>query len=105
MQDTLRIGTIVRGGEAVKVIPQIVGHGFESFNLNFWQTTYETDLIETAARLRELAAEHDFVISSVGIYGNPLNGSGDNADTLASWERLIDHAHLFGTDIIGGFTY
>lgn len=105
MQDTLRIGTIVRGGEAVKVIPQIVGHGFESFNLNFWQTISETDLIETAARLRELAAEHDFVISSVGIYGNPLNGSGDNADTLASWERLIDHAHLFGTDIIGGFTY
>ncbi|WP_339317473.1 sugar phosphate isomerase/epimerase [Paenibacillus sp. FSL R10-2734] len=104
MQDTLRIGTLVRGGEAVAVIPQIVQHGFESFNLNFWQTTGETNLVETAARVRGLAAEHDFVISSVGIYGNPLSGDGDNADTLASWERLIDHAHLFGTDIIGGFT-
>jgi hypothetical protein len=44
MHDTLRIGTLVRGGEAVAVIPQIVQHGFESFNLNFWQTTGDTNL-------------------------------------------------------------
>ncbi|WP_410514601.1 hypothetical protein PaeBR_09570 [Paenibacillus sp. BR2-3] len=56
MQDTLRIGILVGGGDAVRVIPQIIGHGFESFNLNFWQTTGETNLVETAARLRELAA-------------------------------------------------
>ena len=29
---------------------------------------------------------------------------GDNSDTLASWERLIDHAELFGTNLIAGFT-
>lgn len=104
MQDTLRIGTLVGGGDALRVIPQIIGHGFESFSLTFWQTTGTTDLAETAARLRELAAEHDFTISSVGIFGNPLTGTGDNSDTLASWERLIDHAHLFGTDLVSGFT-
>lgn len=104
MEDTMRIGTLVGGGDAVRVIPQIIGHGFESFSLTFWQTTGETNLTETAARVRELAAEHDFVISSVGIFGNPLTGSGDNADTLASWERLIDHAHLFGTGMVSGFT-
>ncbi|MRN53663.1 sugar phosphate isomerase/epimerase family protein [Paenibacillus monticola] len=104
MQDKLRIGTIVSGGDALRVIPQIVEHGFESFNLNFWQTTGDNDLVEMAARLRELAAEHDFVISSVGIYGNPLTGTGEHADALDSWKRLIDHAHLFGTDIISGFT-
>lgn len=30
MKDTMRIGTLVGGGDAVRVIPQIVGHGFES---------------------------------------------------------------------------
>ncbi|GMK37873.1 sugar phosphate isomerase [Paenibacillus sp. CCS19] len=104
MSNLLRIGTLVGGGDAVRVIPQIVGHGFESFSLTFWQTTGSVDLKETAARVRELADKHNFVISTLGIFGNPLTGSGDNADTLASWERLIDHAHLFGTDIVSGFT-
>ena len=104
MKDSLRIGTLVGGDSAVKVIPQIVSHGFESFSLTFWQTTGETDLVETAKRVRELGEKHNFVISTVGIFGNPLTGTGDNADTVASWERLIDHAHLFGTDIVSGFT-
>lgn len=100
----MRIGTLVGGGDAVRVIPQIVGHGFESFSLTFWQTTGETDLVETGKRVQELAAKHDFVISSVGIFGNPLTNTGDNSDALASWERLIDHAHVFGTDMVSGFT-
>ena len=100
----LRIGTLVGGGDAVRVIPQIAKHGFESYSLTFWQTTGEIDLKETAKRVAEIVAEHDAVISTVGIFGNPLTGTGDNRDTLASWERLIDHAHLFGTDIVNGFT-
>lgn len=31
----MRIGTLVGGSDAVRVIPQIVKHGFESFNLTF----------------------------------------------------------------------
>lgn len=104
MVNKLRIGTLVGGGDAVRVIPQIVGHGFESFSLTFWQSTGSTDLVETAKRVRELAEEHDFVISTVGVFGNPLTGTNGNEDTLASWERLIDHAHLFGADIVSGFT-
>ncbi|TYP76614.1 sugar phosphate isomerase/epimerase family protein [Paenibacillus methanolicus] len=104
MTNQLRIGTLVGGGDAVRVIPQIASHGFESFSLTFWQTTGTTDLAETAKRVRELQDEYGFIISTVGIFGNPLTGAGDNKDTLASWERLIDHAHLFGTDIVSGFT-
>jgi Sugar phosphate isomerases/epimerases len=100
----IRIGTLVGGGDAARVIPQIAPHGFESYSLTFWQTTGSTDLKETAKQVRELADEHGFVISSLGIFGNPLTGEGDNADSLASWERLIDHAPLFGTDIVSGFT-
>ncbi|WP_169082158.1 sugar phosphate isomerase/epimerase family protein [Paenibacillus sp. PL91] len=104
MDNKLRIGTLVGGGNADHVIPQIVKHGFESFNLTFWQTTGSTDLVEMAKRVRALADEHDFVVPAVSVFGNPLTGEGNNADTLASWERLIDHAHLFGADIVSGFT-
>lgn len=100
----LRIGTLVGGQDAVRVIPQILPHGFESFSLTFWQTTGGIDLAELAKQVREIVDEHGVVISSVGVFGNPLTGEGDNADTLASWERAIDHAHLFGADIVSGFT-
>ena len=100
----LRIGTMVGGGDAARVIPQIAEHGFESFNLSFWQTTGGLDLAETAKRVREAIGDRDIVISALSIFGNPLTGTGGNADTLASWERLIDHAHLFGADIVSGFT-
>lgn len=107
MQDgnhLLRIGTLVGGQDAVRVIPQILPHGFESFSLTFWQTTGGIDLAELAKQVREMTDEHGVVISSIGVFGNPLTGEGDNADTLASWERAIDHAHLFGADIVSGFT-
>lgn len=100
----LRIGTLVGGQDAVRVIPQILPHGFESFSLTFWQTTGGIDLAELAKQVREIIDEHGVVISSIGVFGNPLTGEGDNADTLSSWERAIDHAHLFGADIVSGFT-
>ncbi|WP_110933960.1 sugar phosphate isomerase/epimerase family protein [Paenibacillus bouchesdurhonensis] len=100
----LRIGTLVGGQDAVRVIPQILPHGFESFSLTFWQTTGGIDLAELAKQVRKMTDEHGVVISSIGVFGNPLTGEGDNADTLASWERAIDHAHLFGADIVSGFT-
>jgi sugar phosphate isomerase/epimerase len=100
----IRIGTLVGGGDAVRVLPQIIPHGFESFALTFWQTTSGTDLSELAKRVKEILAEKDIIISSLGIFGNPLSGAGNNADTLASWERLIDHAEAFGTNLVTGFT-
>lgn len=104
MEQAIKIGTLVNGNNAAKVIPQIAGYGFETFNLTFWQTTAQVDLKELAARMNALADEHQFSISAISVFGNPLTGAGDNADTLASWERLIDHAHLFGTNIVSGFT-
>lgn len=102
--EQIRIGTLVNGLDATRVLPQIMPHGFESFALTFWQSTNNTDLSELAKQTKEILAEKDIVISSLGIFGNPLTGSGNNADTLASWERLIDHAHEFGTDLVTGFT-
>lgn len=102
--EKLRIGTMVWGGDALNDIPQILPHGFECFDVSFWLTTGNTDLKETATRLKEILAEKDATVSCLSIFGNPLTGIGDSQDTLASWERLIDNAHLFGVDLVTGFT-
>ncbi len=102
--EKLRIGTLVNGGDAPKVLPQIIPHGFECFSLTFWQTTGNIDLKELAKRVNEVLEKEDIIISCLSIFGNPLTGTGSNKDTLASWERLIDNAHLFNTDLVTGFT-
>ena len=102
--DKLRIGTLVDGKDAVRVIPQLIPYGFESFSITFWQTTGGVDLEDMAKKVRDVLAEHDVIISCLSLFGNPLMGEGKNADALASWERLIDNAHLFGTDLVTGFT-
>lgn len=102
--ENIRIGTLVQGKTAVQVIPQIVKHGFESFQLSFWQTTGSVDLKEQAAQIRDMMGQYGTVISSVSIFGNPLTGHDGNKDTLVSWERLIDHARDFGAEMVTGFT-
>ncbi|WP_211748010.1 sugar phosphate isomerase/epimerase family protein [Paenibacillus sp. Marseille-Q4541] len=100
----IRIGTLVGGQDAVRVLPQIIPHGFESFSLTFWQTTGNTDLKELSKQVHEILDEKQIPVSSLSVFGNPLTGEGDNADTLNSWKRLIDHAEDFGTDLVTGFT-
>lgn len=102
--ENIRIGTLVSGVDAVRVIPQIIPHGFESFGLTFWQTTGGIDLAELAGKVNEVISDKNIVISALSVFGNPLTGTGENSDTLASWERLIDNAHLFGTNLVTGFT-
>lgn len=76
MNSLIRVGTLVGGQDAVRVIPQIMQHGFESFNLTFWQTTGDLDLAETAKRVRDIVDEQGIVISAVSVFGNPLTGTG-----------------------------
>lgn len=102
--ENIRIGTLVKGSDAVRLIPQFIPHGFESFSLTFWQTTGGIDLVELARNVKEAILGKNIVISTLSIFGNPLTGNGANSDTLASWERLIDNAHLFGTNLVTGFT-
>ena len=43
------------------------------------------------------------VISSLGIFGNPLETSPIDLESLKSWRKCIDNAHLFNCDIVAGF--
>lgn len=98
----LRIGTLVHAGEALDHVPQLVRHGFESFSLTFWATTRGVDLEATADALQGRLGSA--VVSSLGIFGNPLLDDEDGEEARASWRRLIAVAPLFGTDLVGGFT-
>lgn len=101
----IRIGTLVNKGEKnPEYIRQIVGYGFESFSITFWKTLGGVDLVKLADGVREALDGTGAVISTVGIFGNPLETGEEDVKSLRDWETLIDHAHLFGTDIVSGFT-
>lgn len=101
----IRIGTLVSvSKDTKKYIQQIIPHGFESFSLTFWQTLGNTDIKKLAEEVKEAIGDKNVVISSLGIFGNPLENEKTDLETRKGWEVLIDNAHLFGTDIVAGFT-
>ncbi len=100
--EKVRIGTLVTGnvpGGPADYIRQILPYGFESFSMFFWQNLGGADLAKMAASIREVLDPGGAVVSSVGVYGNPLI---DNV-TRDAWKRLIDGAKLFGCNIVAGF--
>lgn len=102
----IRVGTLVnaRGPDPASYIRQILPHGFESIALTFGRDLEGLDLPRLAAEVKEALGDSGVVIGAVGIYGNPLESAPQDLATLRGWERLIDQADLFGTDIVSGFT-
>ncbi|MCP4398894.1 MAG: sugar phosphate isomerase/epimerase, partial [bacterium] len=104
-KERIRIGTLVKGQAGFEeYIRQLLPYGFESFSIMFWQTLGNADLNEMAARVKDVLADTDVIISSLSIFGNPLEQEESDLETLKAWEQLIDRAHLFGADLVTGFT-
>ncbi|MCH2176107.1 MAG: sugar phosphate isomerase/epimerase [Lentisphaeria bacterium] len=103
--DNIRIGTLVSGGngKAADYIRQINHHGFESYSITFWQNTEVTDWDRFAKETREAAEEAGAIISTVSPFGNPLETTEIDLQTLKLWEDCIDNAHLFGAKLVTGF--
>ena len=99
----IRIGTLASASSGVKYLEQILPHGFESFQLTFWQTLAGINLKSFAKSVNALfdsAPTTDRpVISSLGVFGNPLI----DAKNRKAWEAAIDNARLFGCNIVAGF--
>jgi sugar phosphate isomerase/epimerase len=105
-RERIRIGTLVNGLGKVppeRWISQILPHGFESFGITFWQTTGTVELAELAKRVAGSLDGSGAVISSLAVFGNPLEGTPTDLETVASWQRCIAAARLFGCDIVSGF--
>ena len=101
----IRIGTMVRAGapNPAATVRALAKLGFESIEPFFWQTM-DKDLPDLAAELRDAIGDADVTIDTLGMFGNPLEQSELDRKTLAGWQALIDHAHLFGAKTIAGFT-
>ncbi|MCW8130935.1 MAG: sugar phosphate isomerase/epimerase [Planctomycetota bacterium] len=96
----IRIGTLAPGNKGGNYLRQIIPHGFESFELTFWKHI-DVDLKKLAADVKQTLDEtgRTAVISSVGVYGNPLV----DPKTARDWARLIDAAESFGCNVVCGF--
>jgi len=100
----IRIGTLVsKGMKSPDYIRQILPHGFESFSLTFWQTTKGIEWRKLAKGVKEVLDGTGIVISSLEMFGNPLETDEKDIETVKGWKECVENAHLFGTDIVAGF--
>ena len=97
-QMDIRIGTLAGMDKGAAYLQQILPHGFESFSLTCWEKIGTLDLKKTARECLETIGTKA-VISSIGLFGNPLQ----NKQTARDWAKIIDAAHWFNTDIVCGF--
>jgi len=98
-QTDIRIGTLVSAKQtAPSYIRQILPHGFESFSLTFWKEIGDVNIEQLAKEVRDAIGDKA-VISSIGLFGNPL----EDETAARDFGRCIDAAHLFGCDIVAGF--
>ena len=58
--------------DPVGYIRQILPLGFESIQPFFWQTIGGKDIPRLADEIRDAIGNHDVVVSSLGMFGNPL---------------------------------
>jgi sugar phosphate isomerase/epimerase len=102
----IRIGTMISasGGKAAQQIAALADLGFESFEPFFWQTTNGQDLAELGKRCRDAIGNRDITISTLGMFGNPLEEQPHDLATLEGWKDCIDNAHHFGATCVAGFT-
>ena len=70
------VGTVVKAHEdPARKIRELAPHGFECFQVFFWQTLGSVDLPALAREVSAAAEETGTFISSLGIYGNVLEGN------------------------------
>ncbi|MER8836457.1 sugar phosphate isomerase/epimerase [Mesorhizobium sp. M0909] len=102
----IRIGTMVRANldDPAAYVRQILPLGFESIQPFFWQTLGGKDIPRLAGEIREAIGDADVVVSSIGVFGNPLESGEIDRGVLQAWETIIDNAHLFGANMVSGFT-
>ncbi|MGO4449710.1 sugar phosphate isomerase/epimerase family protein [Phyllobacterium sp. TAF24] len=102
---SIRIGTMIRANapDPATYVKNLQPHGFESIEPFFWQVMNK-DLPTLASQLKDAIGDADITISTLGMFGNPLEDTEIDRETLKGWEALIDNAHLFGATTIAGFT-
>jgi|SRR5579872_6288343 len=94
----IRIGTLAPMDKGAGYLKQILPHGFESFSLTFWEKIGDVDIERTAREVLDLLGDKA-VISTIGLFGNPLLKETSARD----FGRCIDACKLFNCNIVSGF--
>ena len=97
--DQIKIGTCIPGNAAEKWLPGMKNKGFECFAINFHMSYHGVDLKELAPKVKDIIADTNTYISTVGYYCNAL----ENESQLHDLEYAIDNAHLFGATTVATF--
>lgn len=98
-----------KGNRTPDYLRYLIPLGFESFQIQFWRTLEGVDLCrladEVAAVLVEAGetAERP-IVSSLGVFGNPLGEEEADKATREALQKAIDAAPHFGCDLVCGFT-
>jgi sugar phosphate isomerase/epimerase len=103
---TVRIGTMIDAtrGRLPERIAELAPLGFESFQPMFWQSTRGQDLAELGKRSLDAIGDRDITISTIDMFGNPLEDGDIDRETLQGLKDCIDNAHHFGATCVAGFT-
>ena len=94
----LRIGTMAGLDKGAAYLRQILPHGFESFQLSSWKYLPDIDFDRSAKEVLETIGDKA-VISSLAVFGNPLQ----DERTAADWSRAIDLTDKYGCKLVCGF--
>ncbi len=102
----IRIGTMVRANaESGHYIEQIIPHGFECFALTYPDGNFKgVPPEEIAGPVMRALAGHNIEISSISVFGNPMEHTPEAEETRKCIRHAIDTAYLFGTKLVTGFT-
>ena len=98
--ELIKIGTLVDGFNVLGWLPKLIEHKFECFVLNYWDNTGDTDFSELSKKVADATGDSGLSVSCLSVYTNPLRDS----EKIKEWEKCIDNARLFGTDLVTGFT-
>ena len=99
----IKIGTLLSAGNVGKAMAKLIGYGFETFSITFWQEIGEHDLAALSKEVKGILQGSGCSISSLSIFANPLTGDAGGEKARKDWLRLIEAAELFGTDLVTGF--
>src|ERR1700749_3277155 len=91
-------------GQAPENIKAIADLGFEIFEPFFWQTTNGQNLAELGKRSLDAIGNRDITISTIGMFGNPLEDKEMDRQTLQGWKTCIDNAAASPATRVAGST-
>ncbi len=103
--ENIRIGTlVVASRKSAHYIEQILPHGFESFSLTWWETFGDAAPEAIATPVMKALEHSGAVVSSLSVFGNPLEYDEKAEMVRRNFREAIDRAADFQTGLVTGFT-